>query len=70
MQAAYLLSPPAQEKAHEASEAALPKHKTSDSARAPVPPGEDNESTPRKSETDQADEVCLRAPLRLLGTAR
>ncbi|GJE88484.1 hypothetical protein PsYK624_045670 [Phanerochaete sordida] len=36
--AAYLLSPPAQKKAHEAEKAALPKHKTPDPEHAPVPP--------------------------------
>ncbi|EKM51601.1 uncharacterized protein PHACADRAFT_199110 [Phanerochaete carnosa HHB-10118-sp] len=54
--AAYLLSPPAAQKAHEAKDAALPKHKIPDPARAPVPAGEDTESTPRKPETDQAVE--------------
>ena len=55
-QAAYLLSPPATQKAHEAKEAALPKHKIPDPAHAPVPAGED-ESTPSKPETDQAAEA-------------
>lgn len=62
-QAAYLIAPPGKEKAHDAKEAALPKHKIPDPENAPVPasPEPEAEAAPAEPEAEAKSEVGVHA---------
>ncbi|KIP09682.1 hypothetical protein PHLGIDRAFT_307762 [Phlebiopsis gigantea 11061_1 CR5-6] len=54
--AVYLVSPPGKQKAHKAKEAALPRESSPDPDSAPVPTGNESETSPPESQP----EVCYR----------